>query len=72
MSLQAGDLVRIRYRTGALGEEIMLVTSSPKMKVHVDELQYSREILVVEILGKTGLLVVPVDSVERVEKGKRK
>ena len=72
MSLQAGDLVRIRYRAGALGEEIMLVTSSPKMKVHVDELQYSREILVVEILGKTGLLVVPVDSVERVEKGKRK
>ena len=72
MSLQTGDLVRMRRRGGTFGEEIMLVTSSPKMKVHVDELQYSREILVVEILGKTGLRVVPVDSVERVEKGKRK
>ena len=72
MSLQTGALVRMRRRGGTFGEEIMRVTSSPKMKVHVDELQYSREILVVEILGKTGLRVVPVDSVERVEKGKRK
>lgn len=71
MSLQTGDLVRMRAG-GLLGEEIMLVTSGPKMKVHIDWDHGTREMLVVEILGKTGLLVVPVDSVERVEKGKRK
>ena len=70
MNLRAGDLVRI-ITGGCLSEELLLVTAAPRMAVHVDDKQNSQEVLVAEILGKSGLRSVPVTKLQRVKKGKR-
>ena len=72
MSIQKGDLVRIAQRNAHRNQEVLLVTTHPKMIVHVDENGASHELLAVEVLGKAGPALLPINGLERVEKGKRK
>ena len=72
MMLREGDLVREKKSASRLNDQqVMIVTAGPHVVVHAGDKSGGHELLVVEVLSSLGPLLIPVDSLERVSKGKR-